>query len=121
MFDFLQFIDEIGYHNINNTARLMEILEASPAKFFVCERTTDKSYQILEITHEPVAYQLLERFFNISTSTAGLYEKFKNLLVEPLMEIRFLKQELHSDIREVLGERSLPFQFTQTLISSCLN
>ena len=82
----------------------MEILQASPAKFFVCERTTDMSYQFLEITHEPVAYQLLEKFFNISSTMKDLFEKFKDLLTEPLMGIRFLKQELHSDIRAVLGE-----------------
>lgn len=84
----------------------MEILQASPAKFFVCERTTNMSHQILEISHEPVAYQLLEKFFNISTTTNNLFEKFKDLLKEPFMGIRFLKQELHSDIREVLGEWS---------------
>ena len=82
----------------------MEILQCSPAKFFVCERTTEKSHKILEITHEPVAYQLLEKFFKINANKHDLKEKITELLKEPFMEIRFLKQELHYDMKDVLGK-----------------
>jgi hypothetical protein len=82
----------------------MEILKSSPAKFFVCERMTEKNFKILEITHEPVAFQLLEKFFKLSVSKKPLFEKFSELLKENFIENRFLKQELHTDIREVLGQ-----------------
>ena len=82
----------------------MEILQSSPAKFFVCEQTTERGYKILEITHEPVAYQLLEKFFKISMpNKQDLYEKIVEMLKEPFLDNAFLKQELHYAIKEVLG------------------
>jgi len=47
--------------------------------------------------------QLLERFFKISSSKKDLCEKTKDLLKEPFLKLRFLKQELHFSLKEVLG------------------
>ncbi len=81
----------------------MEILSSSPAKFFVCEKMTEHSFKILEITHEPVAFQLLEKFFKFSVAKKSLYEKVVEFLKEDFIGNRFLKQEVHTDIREILG------------------
>jgi len=61
------FIDDIGAANIKNTQSLMDTL-CTQAKLFVVESTTEKSYKMLEISHEPVAYQLLDRFTEFGTS-----------------------------------------------------
>ena len=81
----------------------MEILSSSPAKFFVCEKMTENSFKVLEITHEPVAFQLLEKFLKFSVAKKSLYEKVVEFLKEDFIGNRFLKQEVHKDIREILG------------------
>jgi hypothetical protein len=50
-----------------------------------------------------VAFQLLEKFFKYSVSKKALFEKVCEFLKEDFISHRFLQQDFHTDIREILG------------------
>jgi hypothetical protein len=103
------FIDDLGSANIKNTSTLLDNL-SSQAKLFVVEISTEKAHNILEITHTPVAYQLLDKFTQFGTGfkKAKLKKYVQDLLYESkIMEKRFLKDDVHEAIRDLLGKNIL--------------
>ncbi len=113
------FIDTIGCANIKNTLSVLDEL-CNQAKIFVVERSTDKSNKFLEISHEPVAYQIIEKFTGTGKGKkAKLQKYFVDLLNEKkFMEKRFLLSEVHMDIKEILGKyQNLGFCQTKIPVS----
>jgi len=97
-------IDELSALSIENKQSLMDYILTTPAKFFVCEVVSEKSIKTLEITHEPVAYHLLQKFTNFSVSVNPLYERIMDLLGDNIIiNHNFARPEVHKCIRETLG------------------
>jgi hypothetical protein len=113
------FIDDIGCANIKNTLTLMEAL-SNPAKIFVVERNTETSHKILEVSHEPVAFQLLEKFTQFSSKNTDQLKKTVIELMneQVIMEKRIFRIEVHSDIREILGILNIFFSLLFITISA---
>ena len=100
------FIDNLGAANIKNTLTLMDTL-CSQAKLFVVERTTEFSIKVLEISHEPVAFQLLEKYTQIGSGSrrAKLSDEVMALLREKkIMGKRFASEFVHSSLRKILSK-----------------
>ena len=76
------------------------------AKLFVCERETERGHRKLEISHEPVAYQLLKKLNFLGSDGHKVLEKTVVQLIDEkrFMSARFLKSEVHMIIREILGK-----------------
>ena len=98
------FIDEIGNANIKNTITVMEQL-CCQAKIFVCQSTNIYENKMLHISHEPVAYQLLDILTELgSKNKTTLKKKFCDLIHEKtIMEKKFLKFHVHKGIKQILG------------------
>jgi hypothetical protein len=100
------FIDVLGSANVKNTSTLLDTL-SSQAKLFVVENSTEKAHNVLEISHTPVAYQLLDKFTQFGTGTHK--KKLKNyveklLYEDKIMKKRFLMDDVHEAISGILGE-----------------
>ena len=99
------FIDEIGNANIKNTMTVMELL-CSQAKIFICQSENMYANKMLHISHEPVAYQLVDILTGFgSTNKIVLKRTFCELIHEKtIMEKNFLKSEVHKGIKQILGK-----------------
>jgi hypothetical protein len=101
------FIDELASSNIKNNMTLMETL-CSQARLFTVERSTDMGYKILEISHEPVAYQLLFQLtkFSSERNRKELAKQAEGLILEEkILKRRFLKDQVQTSIRDLLSKQ----------------